>query len=160
MTAQQMQRRKKAFLNHFAQYGNITQAARHAGIDRVTVYRWQEHDERFLHAFRDAEIQSTEMLEAEARRRAVDGVESRSPVYHKGELVNTIVETKYSDTLLIFLLKARNPAKYRDNSRVELTGKDGGPIDVDLEPADRIARRIAQLAARVGAPRVPSESEA
>ena len=30
---------------------------------------------------------------------------------------------KYSDTLAIFLLKAHNPDKYRENSKVELTGQ-------------------------------------
>lgn len=30
---------------------------------------------------------------------------------------------KYSDTLAIFLLKAHNPDKYRENSKIELTGQ-------------------------------------
>lgn len=30
---------------------------------------------------------------------------------------------KYSDTLAIFLLKAHNPDKYRDNSKIELSGQ-------------------------------------
>ncbi len=58
------------------------------------------------------------MLEAEARRRAVEGV--RKPVYCRGEIVGTVKE--YSDTLLIFLMKGARPEKYRDNVRVERTG--------------------------------------
>jgi hypothetical protein len=42
-----------------------------------------------------------------------------------------------SDTLLIFLLKSRDPARFRDYHSVEHTGRNGGPIkaevcDVDL----------------------------
>lgn len=158
-TPRQSQRLKRRFIEHFREYGNITLGARHVGIDRTTVYWWQEHDEQFALAFREAELQSTEILEAEARRRGVEGVESTTPLYHKGELLDTIVETKYSDTLLIFLLKARNPAKYRDNSHVELTGRDGGPIDIDLSTTERLTGRIAQLAARIGMESVAGEPE-
>lgn len=35
---------------------------------------------------------------------------------------------EYSDTLAIFLLKAHNPEKYRDNMKVQHTGPDDGPI--------------------------------
>jgi hypothetical protein len=154
---------KRAFLKVFGEQGIISRAADQVGIDRNTVYYWQEHDAGFAAAFRQAEARATELLEAEAHRRAVQGVERLK--FDRGlPLVNPDTgepyrEREYSDTLLIFLLKARNPAKYRDNSRVELTGKDGGPIDIDVEPADRIARRIAELAARVGASGIPGEPQ-
>ena len=60
----------------------------------------------------------------EARRRALTGVEE--PVYYKGEAVDRTA--KYSDTLLIFLLKAHRPEKFRDNVSAEHSCKDGGPI--------------------------------
>lgn len=134
MTHRQVQRLKAKFLEHFAVYGNITQGAQHAGIDRTTVYRWQEHDDDFAAAFREAEIQATETLEAEARRRAVEGVVSETPIYsRKGELLNTIIETKYSDTLLIFLLKARAPEKYRERFDVTTAGQPMiKQVDADL----------------------------
>jgi sugar phosphate isomerase/epimerase len=63
-----------------------------------------------------------------------------------------------SDTVRLAAIKdALDRAGYKANSRLELTGKDGGPIDLNVEPADRIARRIAELAARVGADRVSGE---
>jgi hypothetical protein len=146
VTRAQLARLKKVFLEQFAEYGNITTAARVAGIGRRTIYGWQEHDEAFAAAFRDAEIQATEVLEAEARRRAVEGVTSTTPIYSRGELLDTIVETKYSDTLLIFLLKARAPEKYRERVGLEHSGPDGGPIqteDVSLSDDDRAARILA-----------------
>lgn len=107
---------KKRFLMAFELTGNIYGAAKAAEIARSTVYRWQEQDEQFVHDFRQAELASTERLELEAYRRAHDGVTVEKPIYDKsGQIVDTIIETKYSDTLLIFLLKARSPHKYRDN---------------------------------------------
>lgn len=123
MTRQQSLRLKAKFLEHFAVYGNVTAAAKAAGIERNTVYVWQERDDEFVAAFREAEIKATETLEAEARRRAVDGVVTETPIYVKGEHVDTIVETKYSDTLLIFLLKARAPEKYRERFDVTTQGQ-------------------------------------
>jgi hypothetical protein len=115
MTRQQSQRLKGLFLEHFAVYGNVTAAAEAAGIKRNTVYVWQERDDQFVQAYREAEIKATEILEAEARRRAVEGVVTETPMYsRKGELLHTAVETKYSDTLLMFLLRARAPEKYRE----------------------------------------------
>jgi hypothetical protein len=155
MRSGQSVRLKRAFLEHFREHGNITAACRAVGITRRgTVYDWQEKSDDFAAAFREAEIEATETLEAEARRRAVGGVVNETPVIRNGEVIYTITETKYSDTLLIFLLKARAPTKYRDNSHVELTGKDGGPLEVADDPRERLARRLDDLAARVGAARV------
>ena len=57
------------------------------------------------------------------RRRAVEGVEE--PVgWYKGEAGGVV--RKYSDTLLIFLLKGRKPEMYRE--RYEHSGPGGRPV--------------------------------
>jgi hypothetical protein len=50
------------------------------------------------------------VLEAEAFRRAVVGIEDMIGSGDNAEVVHFL---RYSDTLLIFLLKARRPEKYR-----------------------------------------------
>lgn len=56
--------------------------------------------------------------------------------------------TKYSDTLAIFLLKAHDP-KYRENQRVELTGADGGPIEMNqTQRAAKLAGLVERLKRR------------
>lgn len=129
-TARQVRHLKKGFLEEFARHGNISEAAREVGIDRTTVYLWKQRDAAFLEAFERAELDATEVLETEARRRAVEGWEE--PVFGSlgqgagsGE-IGTV--RKFSDTLLIFLLKGRAPEKYRDRASLEHTGKNGGPI--------------------------------
>ena len=52
----------------------------------------------------------TDALEDEALRRAFHG--SERPVFQGKELVGYVRD--YSDTLLIFMLKARRPEKYRE----------------------------------------------
>lgn len=66
---------------------------------------------------------------------------------HGNHMVATVKE--YSDTLAIFLLKAHNPDKYRENSRVDLTSSDGSMTPVDTPTrAARVAELMAQAAKR------------
>jgi hypothetical protein len=110
---------KRAFLAAYAETGNITSAAKLAGVDRTNHYRWISEDsedyEVYMQAFKDAQEQAAENLESEARRRAVQG--TARPVFYKGEECGTVQE--YSDTLLIFLLKGAMPGKYKDNVSVD-----------------------------------------
>lgn len=143
MTRQQSGRLKRAFLEHFRVYGNVTGATRAVGIERSTVYKWQEIDDQFVAAFREAEIEATEHLETEARRRAVNGVESTKGIYDRmGKLVAEESEIKYSDTLLIFLLKARNPEKYRDNAHIEHSGPNGASLIFSIAVKDDIPAEV------------------
>lgn len=130
MTVAQLAQRKKAFLESFAIMGNVSAACRAAGVPRRTLYSWLERDEQFTAAYRQAEIESTECLEAEAFRRAHDGVTSETPIIRDGKVIDTVVETKYSDTLLIFLLKARNPAKYRERVQMQHADAEGNKLPI------------------------------
>lgn len=137
---------RAAFLAALAECGNARDAARQVGLSRSTVYQWRDTDAVFADAWAKAQRIGVEALEDEARRRAYSGVEE--PVYQGGKLVGHV--RKYSDTLLIFLLKGAKPETYRDNARIEHTGKDGGPIRTeavaDMEAARRIAFLLAQAA--------------
>lgn len=112
---------KKIFLEHFSQCGNITTACAAAGgISRRSIYRWQEHDQAFAAAYREADVQATERLEREAWRRAVEGTPYKRTSYWHGEPVGTDERLQYSDALLILLLRARKPDTYRENVNVAI----------------------------------------
>ena len=146
------------FLAEFANCGIITVAAKVAGIDRKTVHNWLEKDERFSLAYHQAEKQAEEVLEAAAWKRSVQGVAKQRHVYDRGgKLIDTEITTDYSDSLLMFLLRARNPTKYRENKfSFEHGGADGGPIRMETkvsEPFDYDAyRRLFESGGVVAAP--------
>lgn len=114
----------RGFLAHFALTGNITASAAAVDIDRGTATRLRERDKSFDAACKEAHAQSSDYLEMEARRRAVDGWEE--PVYGSGgpgkgtEQVGVV--RKYSDTLLIFLTKGALPEKYRERFDQKVSG--------------------------------------
>ena len=108
--AAERRRKQDQFLAAFGEHATIAAAATASDIGRRTHYDWLDADDAYAGRFREVEEDVTEALEAEARRRAQLGVEE--PVYYKGERVDTI--RRYSDVLLIFLLKARRPDVYRE----------------------------------------------
>lgn len=144
-TPRYREQRKQKFLRALAECGVITDAAKVAGVERKTVYRWREQDPDFAKAWDEAEQEAADKLEREAIRRAVEGVEE--PVFHQGKIVGYV--RKYSDTLLIFLLKGYKPERYKERQAHELSGPGGGPIPIDDVRA-ALQRKLDELAARVG----------
>jgi hypothetical protein len=105
------------FLDALSSSGNVTAAARRAGVDRGTAYRSRAAAAEFRAAWDEALEVALDALEAEARRRALEGWEE--PVFYQGKVCGHI--RKYSDALIMFLLKAYRP-EFRDNYRVEHSG--------------------------------------
>jgi hypothetical protein len=165
--------KQRAFLAAYAKCGNITRAAALAKVARSRHYEWLS-DPDYEAAFAAAGEEACDLLEAEARRRAVDGIEE--PVVYQGELsvrrdslgrrtAHPLTIRRYSDVLLIFLLKAQRPDKYRDNWRGELTGPGGAPLgakpgaldlsnlsDADLSTLRGLTQKAAAQRGRGAAP--------
>lgn len=166
---------RETFLTELARTGIVGNAAAAAGVDRSTTWRWRK-DPAFEELVVAALEEAADRIEAEARRRAVEGVDV--PVIHKGmptylyELDERglprldennrpilrldangqpmVLTTKsYSDGLLVKLLGAFKPERYRENSRMELTGANGGPVDLtDTQAAAKLAGILAAVKAR------------
>ena len=117
-------KRRTEFLDALAVCGNVKEACLVAGMARQTAYEWRASDEAFAAAWDAALDEAADTMEREAFRRAVEGVDE--PVF--GSLGNGLgsgevgTVRKYSDTLLIFLLKAARPEKYRDRVEQKHTG--------------------------------------
>lgn len=110
--------KRAKFLAHLAQYGFVTRAAKAAGIHRDTARDTYDNDPAFHKAWDDALAEYIEALEAEADRRAYKG--TLKPVFYQGEKCGVVRE--FSDTLLIFRLKALRPDIYKDRVENNHTG--------------------------------------
>jgi hypothetical protein len=109
---------KACWLEAHRQTGIVTATCQATNIGRSTIYEWMHDDPDFAKAKLEAENEAIELLEAEARRRAFEGTEK--PVYQGGRKVGKVRE--YSDTLMIFILKAKKP-EYRDRHDINLDVK-------------------------------------
>lgn len=115
-----------AVLAWLAKGYSLGHAAEQAGVARQTVLGWRK-DPAFAARYDEAIERGTDVLEDEARRRAVEGVDR--PVFQGGECVGHVRE--FSDNLMTILLGGRRD-KYR-RQKVEHSGPDGGPIQQSVE---------------------------
>ena len=160
------------FLTSLAATGIVSRACEAAQVSRTRVMAMKDRDGDFKAAFEDAMERAVDMAEAEAWRRAIHGV--TKPVLYKGHPVyktrmvevldpDTLeptgetrfefilddhgqpipyLEHEYSDTLLAKILGAHRKAF--STERTELTGPDGGAVQLDSgKRAERTAALLA-----------------
>lgn len=101
---------REQFLKALRVHGNVSYAARSARITRQYVYEVQKSDPDFAEQWKDAQDEASDGMEKAAWDRAVKG--TKKPIYAGKEHVGDVRE--YSDTLLMFLLKAARPEKFRE----------------------------------------------
>lgn len=131
-TEGQMTGPQRAFLAAYAQLGNITAAAKAAGCHPSRHRNEWAKQPAYMALFLEAQEEANDMLEAEALRRATRGTDK--PVFHKGKQCGTVRE--YSDQLLVVLLKANRPGKFREN--VEHSGQVTVKMYGKEAPTDRV----------------------
>jgi hypothetical protein len=137
--------RQEQFLKALAETGSVATSAALAGTSRTRVYELRKADQKFASAWEDAEEIAADGLEEEARRRAVEGVEE--PLVSGGKLVRDdsgqpITIRRYSDNLLLALIKAHRPPRRERSVPFEL------PV---LHSAADAAAAMISIAAAVAA---------
>lgn len=105
------------FLDTLSQTANVSAAVRESGVHSDRWYRLRRSDPAFAEEWALALDQAMDMLEAEAVRRGVMGWQE--PVFYGGKQVGNMA--RYSDRLLITLLKAHRPERYGDRVGVGVT---------------------------------------
>lgn len=118
--AYQVNEARQRFLDLYAERGTFVECCRLAGLSYNAVQHAIERDPDFAERYREAEQRVLEKLEHEAMRRAVEGNVVRSRKFWHGELVGEDIKTEYSDNLLMMLLRARAPERYRENSLITI----------------------------------------
>jgi hypothetical protein len=116
-----------AFFNALAAGKPAGAAAIAAGYTLSAVRAFRKANAEFDGRWKEADDMAIERMEAEADRRAVDGTDK--PVFYQGERCGEVRE--YSDSLLIFRLKARRPEVYRE--RFEHAADPARPLTVVIK---------------------------
>lgn len=109
-TSKRSNKRDQIILESLLTSPHIGHACEKAGIDRTTLRRWRNEDKDLDAAVTVARDQGAEVLEDELVTRAMDG----------------------DTAALIFALKAYRRDKYGDKQQLEHTGKDGGPLVIQI----------------------------
>lgn len=154
------------FLRALAATGVVSSACKAAGVSSSAVRARRADDADFEEAYKQALEDSVDLLDHAARSRALHGVEEPviyqgqlTPIWERDERGDVLIDivtgapiqarnpdgslkfltvTKYSDTLLMFVLKGNRRRLYGD--KTELMGDNGQPIQIDtVKKASRIA---------------------
>ena len=157
------------FLEALKACGIHAQAARRVGVSYSAVMALKANNADFAHACDEALEEAVDRAEAEAWRRGVEGFEE--PVVYQGQLtlqyqrdergrivldeaghpipltdangnVVPLTVRKFSDPLLALVLKGRRKKVFAE--RTEITGADGGAVNID--DTARAARVAALMA--------------
>lgn len=116
------------------------------GISRSTLHEWRKANPDFSERLKAAK--------ATADAKVMDALYQRATGYEAPDGTHIPPHP----TAIVFWLKNRLPAEWRDTSRQEVTGADGAPLQgppmIELAPAqeDALQRLIADAQARVRLP--------
>lgn len=135
MTKEERKIAQDAFIKALENTANARVACVAANVSHSIVYQWAEHDTEFGIRFQQANKNANWLLFGEAWQRAMKGEERY--YLSRGEVVigpdgKPATYREKSDRLLELLLKARLP-EFREKQQIEMSGKDGGPIEFSTE---------------------------
>lgn len=142
----------RGYLVALSQSGNQAAACREIGITDQSVRNWKARDEGFALEVLRANERASELLEQQARVWATVGVEVRTVRTKTGpggevETTETVGRHR-SPQLLVTLLRATNPAKYREHVRID--GPGGGPLEHKVSIVDEAKAEFYAELDRVG----------
>lgn len=129
------QHTRDTVIKEFRRTGRVDLACAAAGCDRTMHYDWLRKYPKYAAAFEEARKDVAQLLEDEAVRRAYHG--TAKPMNVGGKL---LMVHEFSDQLLMFLLKNRNPKVFRDKASTDHRFVDGEGRDRPflLSDADRL----------------------
>ncbi len=133
--------RMKLILDQFAQGKSVGAACNAAGIKPSTLRYWRKNDANFDQACIDAWELGTGIYEDEIFNRGKDG--TVADVYHQGTVVGQRIE--HHDNLLVRTAERRAPQEWGRASRVELTGKAGGPLRIATIDLSKAEEELSEL---------------
>lgn len=89
---------------------SVTALAGHIGVARSTIFKWAEENEEFSDALKTAQALAAKFWEDRLRHVAMTG--------------------EGNATAAIFGVKNRSREEWRDKTETEITGQDGGPLQI------------------------------
>lgn len=124
-------------------------------VSEQTLNTWKKEHPEFLESLKAGKQEPDDMVERSLFERATgydnkDAVKIFMPANAEEPVYAPYIEHVVPDvTAQIFWLKNRRPDRWRD--RQEITGRDGGPIEIHELNQEERAARIAELLAKAKA---------
>lgn len=113
------------------------------GIHVSTLRDWKKKFPEFSVALKIGKSEADTQVESSLFKRAMGYEYEEVKTVNDGERVEKTVKQVAPDvTAQIFWLKNRKPEEWRDKVHQEVTGKDGGPIEITNIPDEKLAELL------------------
>ena len=127
------------FLETLSRTGNPSAACQASHLTRRFINRMRENDPVFARDYNEAMEEAADLLEAEAWRRALEGVpqllvKAGQPVLNADGTAITV--RRYSDPLLVMLLRGCKPDKFQRRIGAATATLDPGAIIKEIAADD------------------------
>jgi hypothetical protein len=107
--------RRALFLRVLSRGRSVQRAAEIARVSKRWAYQLREQDAEWAAAWASAYQAGSEYAENALLSRGVDGVLRSKGIYYRGRRVAIERTIEYSDIAAMFVLKARDPERYREH---------------------------------------------
>lgn len=117
------------------------------GISRSTLHEWKKAHPELSVALKIGKSEADTTVERSLFKRAIGYEYEEVKIVNDGERTEkTIKQVAPDTTAQIFWLKNRKPDEWRDKVHQEITGKDGGPVEIVRSMTDEeIERKARQI---------------
>lgn len=121
------------------------QIAENIGINRATLYEWKNKYSSIADVLKENKEMVDRIVE-NALYKAATGYDYQEDVVTKsGEVIRVTKHMAANTTAQIFWLKNRKRAEWRDKIETEITGANGGAVQIQAMSEAEIDKRIKEL---------------
>lgn len=133
MTEEQRSKAMLLFIESLKVDPNVTLACDQAEIGRTVAYEWRDKYPEFGKEWDTALERTKDVARSSIYKRGIIGWDE--PLVSVGKLVRdengeVVMVRKWSDPLAALYAKSNLP-EYKEKQRIELTGKNDGPIEIE-----------------------------
>jgi hypothetical protein len=107
------------------------------GVNELTINRWKKAHKEFCKSLKEGKDEADARVAERLFNRALGYSHPEDKIFNNNGAPMVVPTTKHyppDTTACIFWLKNRQKEHWRDKQETEVTGKDGGPVEITVVP--------------------------
>lgn len=118
------------------------------GVNELTINRWKKDHKEFCKSLKDGKDEADARVAERLFNRALGYSHPEDKIFNNNGEPMVVPTTKHyppDTTACIFWLKNRQKERWRDKQETELTGKDGGPLEVEHKLSTPVLEKLSEI---------------
>lgn len=118
------------------------------GVNELTINRWKKDHKEFCKSLKDGKDEADARVAERLFNRALGYSHPEDKIFNNNGEPMVVPTTKHyppDTTACIFWLKNRQKERWRDKQETEMTGKDGGPLEVEHKLSTPVLEKLSEI---------------